>query len=80
VGNGPNQPIEPSALQHVFGQDQVNQWSQQTGMAPHDLLGQLAQFLPSAIDAMTPNGRVQEHGPTGPSSAADNPFDGPGVA
>jgi uncharacterized protein YidB (DUF937 family) len=80
VGSGPNQSIEPGALRQVFGQDQVNQWSQQTGMAPHDLLGQLSQFLPAAIDRMTPNGRVQEHGPTTPvSNAGDNPFDGPGV-
>ena len=84
VGNGQNQPIEPSALQHVFGQDQVNQWSQQTGMAPTDLLGHLAQFLPAAINSMTPNGHVPDHGPAAQGSteqtAQNNPFDGPGVA
>ena len=76
VGNGPNQPIEPSALQSVFGQNQVNQWSQQTGMAPNDLLGQLAQFLPHAVNTMTPNGQV----PTSAEHLGDrNPFDGPGM-
>ncbi len=70
VGNGPNQPIQPSALQQVFGQHQVNQWSQQTGMAPNDLLSQLSQFLPHAVDKMTPNGQV-------PSSGS--PFDEAGV-
>ena len=77
VGNGANQPIEPAALQNVFGQNQVNQWSQQTGMAPQDLLGQLAQFLPHAVNAMTPNGQV----PTSAEHLRDgsNPFDGPGM-
>jgi len=76
VGNGPNQPIDPSALSHVFGQDQVNQWSQQTGLAPHDLLGQLAQFLPHAVNTMTPNGEIPQ---AGPRSQDASPFDGPGV-
>ena len=76
VGHGPNQPIEPSALQNVFGQSQVNQWSQQTGMAPNDLLGQLAQFLPHAVNTMTPNGQL----PTSAEHLAGNsPFDGPGL-
>lgn len=73
VGGGPNQSIEPSALQHVFGEDQVNQWSQQTGMAPHDLLSQLSQFLPHAVDQMTPNGQVS------PGSSSGSPFDDAGV-
>ena len=76
VGNGPNQSIEPSALQNVFGQNQINQWSQQTGMAPNDLLGQLAQFLPHAVNTMTPNGQM----PTSAEHlAGNNPFDGPGM-
>ena len=75
-GNGANQAIEPGALQNVFGQNQINQWSQQTGMAPNDLLGQLAQFLPHAINTMTPNGQV----PTSAEHlAGNNPFDGPGM-
>lgn len=76
VSNGPNQPIEPGALQNVFGQNQVNQWSQQTGMAPNDLLGQLAQFLPHAINTMTPNGQVSQ---SAEHLAGNNPFDGPGL-
>ena len=74
VGNGPNQPIDPSALQNVFGQGQIAQWAQQTGLNPNDLLGQLSQFLPHAINQMTPNGQV-------PTSAEhlNNPFDGPGT-
>lgn len=75
VSNGPNQPIQPSALQNVFGQGQINQWSQQTGMAPNDLLGQLAQFLPHAVNTMTPNGQV----PTSAEHLGGSAFDGPGM-
>lgn len=68
VGTGTNQSIEPGALQSVFGQDQLSQWSQQTGMPQETLLQKLSQFLPSAVDHMTPNGQV-------PSS----PFDEGGI-
>ena len=58
IGNGPNQPIDPNALHQVFGQEQVSQWSQQSGLPTHDLLSQLSQYLPQAVDQMTPNGRI----------------------
>ena len=60
VGNGPNQQVSPDQLQQVFGQDQVNQWAQQSNMQPHDLLSQLSQYLPHAVDRMTPNGQMPE--------------------
>ena len=60
VGNGPNQQVSPDQLQQVFGQQQVNQWAQQSNMQPHDLLSQLSQFLPHAVDRMTPNGQMPE--------------------
>ena len=63
VGTGPNQPVSPNQLQQVFGQEQVNQWAQQTNMQPHDLLSQLSQFLPHAVDRMTPNGQVPDGDP-----------------
>ncbi len=75
VGTGQNQQVDPSTLQNVFGQNQVNQWAQQTGMAPHDLLGQLSQFLPHAVDHMTPNGEIPQSAGAGGASA----FDGPGM-
>ena len=60
VGTGPNQQVSPDQLQQVFGQQQVNQWAQQSNMQPHDLLSQLSQFLPHAVDRMTPGGQMPE--------------------
>ncbi len=70
VSNGPNQQVSPDQLQQVFGQQQVNQWAQQSNMQPHDLLSQLSQFLPHAVDRMTPSGQMPD--------GAD-PFGGTGV-
>lgn len=73
VGTGENRPVSPDQLQQVFGDEQLDQWSQQANMPKHDLLSQLSQYLPSAVDKMTPNGQV----PADP--VAGSAFDGPGV-
>ena len=73
VGTGPNQPVSPDQLHQVFGDQQVNQWAQQTNMQPHELLSQLSQYLPHAVDQMTPGGQV-------PSASGDGgAFDGAGI-
>lgn len=72
VGNGPNQQVTPDQLHQVFGDEQVNQWSQQSGMPKHDLLSQLSQYLPHAVDKMTPQGQV-------PAEGEGGAFDGAGV-
>jgi len=72
VGSGPNQQVTPDQLHQVFGDEQVNQWSQQSGMPKHDLLSQLSQYLPHAVDQMTPQGQV-------PAEGAGGAFDGAGI-
>ena len=62
IGNGPNQPVSPQQLQSVFGEQRVQGMASQAGMAPHDFLSQLSQHLPSAVDGMTPNGRLPDEG------------------
>ena len=78
VSNGPNQQVSPDQLQQAFGQERVQQMSQQTGLAPHDLLSQLSQHLPNVVDRMTPNGQMPEGGDpfAGDTTTA---FDGPGI-
>ena len=89
VGNGPNQQVSPDQLQQVFGQQQVNQWAQQTNMQPHDLLSQLSQYLPHAVDHMTPGGQMPEGDAFGGAgvnlggggtqmASGDDPFGGAG--
>ena len=60
IDNGPNQPVSPKQLQTVFGEDQVQAMSRQSGMAPHYFPSQLSQHLPRLVDRITPNGRVPD--------------------
>jgi len=73
IANGPNHPVTPQQLQSVFGQQTVNQWAQQANMQPHDLLSQLAQYLPQVVDRATPGGTLQG------GMAGDDPFQSAGV-
>ncbi len=73
VGTGPNQQVSPDQLHQVFGDQQVNQWAQQSNMQPHDLLSQLSQYLPHAVDQMTPGGQVPA------ASGDEGAFDGAGI-
>lgn len=73
VGNGPNQQVSPDQLHQVFGDQQVNQWAQQANMQPHDLLSQLSQYLPHAVDQMTPGGQMPA------ASGEGGAFDGAGI-
>jgi uncharacterized protein YidB (DUF937 family) len=62
VGTGPNHPVSPDQLSTVLGQDRVRDMASQAGMEPSDLLSQLSQHLPRAVDGMTPNGRLPDEG------------------
>jgi uncharacterized protein YidB (DUF937 family) len=62
VGTGQNQPVSPDQLQNAFGNEQVNSWASQSGMQPNDFLSQLSQHLPTAVDGMTPQGRLPDEG------------------
>lgn len=62
VGHGHNQQVSPQQLSHAFGDQQVNSWAGQAGMQPHDFLSRLSEHLPSAVDQMTPGGRVPDEG------------------
>jgi uncharacterized protein YidB (DUF937 family) len=60
VGTGQNMPITPQQLQQVFGQNQVRQMAQHSGMGQDDVLHSLAQFLPGLVDHLTPQGNVPQ--------------------
>jgi uncharacterized protein YidB (DUF937 family) len=60
VGSGPNTPVSPGQLRDVFGQDRVRDMASESGMPENDFLSQLSQHLPSAVDSMTPQGRLPD--------------------
>jgi uncharacterized protein YidB (DUF937 family) len=58
VGNGPNKQISPGDLANALGADQIDSLSAQSGMSRDELLKGLSQYLPDAINHLTPDGRL----------------------
>jgi uncharacterized protein YidB (DUF937 family) len=58
VGTGPNKTISPDDLAKALGGDQISALSAHSGMSREDLLASLSQYLPQAVDHLTPNGRM----------------------
>ena len=58
VGTGPNKSIAPKDLGQALGSEQVNAVLAQTGMSREELLNALSQYLPQAVDRLTPHGRL----------------------
>ena len=62
IKEGPNAPITPQHVQNAFGDQTINDLAAKAGMSPQELAAKLAQVLPHAVDAMTPNGVVPPKG------------------
>jgi uncharacterized protein YidB (DUF937 family) len=58
VGSGQNQRLAPEDLSQALGPDTVDELQQQTGMPRDQLLSELSQELPDAVDHFTPDGRL----------------------
>ena len=58
VGTGPNKAISPSDLASALGADKISALVRQSGMSRDDLLQGLSQYLPQAVDKLTPEGRL----------------------
>ncbi len=58
VGNGENLPISPEQVQQALGSGTVQQLAAKLGIPPDQLAAKLSQFLPQAIDKITPDGKV----------------------
>jgi uncharacterized protein YidB (DUF937 family) len=58
VGTGPNKAIAPDDLAKALGADRINALSAQSGLSRDELLSGLSQYLPQAVDHLTPSGRV----------------------
>ena len=58
VGPGANKQIAPNDLAAALGADQIDQLTSRTGLSREQLLQDLSQELPDAVDDFTPNGRV----------------------
>ena len=60
LGNGQNLPVSVDQLKGALGNQQLGQLATQLGLPVDQLLGELSQHLPGAIDRMSPNGKLEE--------------------
>ena len=58
INSGPNQQLAPQQLETALGPDVLNALSQHTGLSREELLSRLTHELPSAVDKLTPEGRL----------------------
>ena len=58
IGPGANKTITSDDLGKVLGSDQIKTLMEHSGLSRDDLLSGLSQYLPAAVDHLTPNGRV----------------------
>ena len=62
VSTGPNQALEPQAVNDVVGTDELSRLSQQLGVSPDEVSTGMAQILPEMVNRLTPQGGVPEDG------------------
>jgi uncharacterized protein YidB (DUF937 family) len=62
INEGPNAPIEPHDVHRAFGDQTMNELAARAGISTDELAQKLAQVLPHAVDALTPEGSVPAAG------------------
>jgi uncharacterized protein YidB (DUF937 family) len=60
LGNGANLPISVDQLRQALGDDTIRQIATSLGIPVDQLLGQLSQHLPAAVDKLSPNGTLEQ--------------------
>ena len=58
IGTGENEPIAPKQVNQALGSDTLKELAAKTGMSSDELAAKLAEFLPKAVDKLTPQGRI----------------------
>lgn len=58
VSTGPNQQLQTDQLEQAIGPEALNALLKQTGLSREELLSRLTRELPTAVDKLTPAGRL----------------------
>jgi uncharacterized protein YidB (DUF937 family) len=65
VARGANKPVSAAELEQALGEERIAWLTRETGMSRDELLAGLSRKLPSAVDKLTPDGRVPTAQQTG---------------
>jgi len=60
VSTGPNEALEPQAVDDVVGMDELSRLSQQLGVSHEEVSNGMAQILPEVVNHLTPQGHVPD--------------------
>lgn len=60
IARGPNKQVSPQELEQGLGEERISWLMQETGLSRAELLEGLSRELPTAVDQLTPDGRVPE--------------------
>jgi uncharacterized protein YidB (DUF937 family) len=58
VQTGPNKELDTAQLEEALGSDTIGQLTSETGLSREELLSRLKSVLPTAVDRLTPAGRL----------------------
>ncbi len=58
IADGPNELVSPGEVHKAFGEQTINELAANSGLTTQELTAKLAQVLPHAVDALTPDGVV----------------------
>lgn len=58
INEGPNVSIAPQDVHRAFGDQTMSEIAARAGISTEELAVRLAQVLPHAVDALTPEGKV----------------------
>ena len=58
VGTGENIAVSPEQISSVMGEGAIADMAAKFGLSPEVLSAQIAQYLPTVVDKLTPNGEV----------------------
>ena len=60
MSTGQNLPASSDQIQHVLGNEQVQQFAAKTGISPDLASSKLAELLPMIVDRLPPNGQIPQ--------------------
>jgi len=60
LGNGKNLPITADQLRNALGDPNLQQLAKSLGIPIDQVLAQMSQHLPAAVDHMSPNGTLEQ--------------------
>jgi uncharacterized protein YidB (DUF937 family) len=58
INEGPNAAVAPGDVHRAFGDQTMGEIAAKAGLSTEELAVRLAQVLPHAVDALTPDGKV----------------------